>query len=204
MKKRSLVCLAAGALLLTAALAGCGAQSKSSGLKPMNTEGVFPESSVLLEAGGQTARASGTELTGAEVFEDSEMQAESSVYNQPDMAASVIGKLDSGAVVSVAGRTADNGWFKIAYNGRVAYIPADVLPAEANNTPAAPVNNTPVNNYVPPVNNTPVNNYVPPVNNTPAPDNGNTVVLDADQNPDDYYELDPNANPPAGEGTENP
>lgn len=121
MKKRNGIIIGISALTLAVACAGCG--SKSAVIASSQTEGITPEMTVLLEAG----EAMASELTGEETFSEQELTAAATVYSTPEAEGSVLGSLPSGSKVQAFGPVNSGAWYLVAYNGRVAYIPADAL-----------------------------------------------------------------------------
>lgn len=58
------------------------------------------------------------------------------VYNKPDDTSSQLGRLEWGDTIQVIEATADAEWYKISYNGRVAYVTASNVRKEAEDNTA--------------------------------------------------------------------
>lgn len=135
--------LAAGLML-----SGCGA-AEAETAQPVRVEGldalaavfVTPEPSAApeqmnpSEEQGITVEA---EAMGNEPETERKTVKASDIYNQPETDAAVLGSVASGSVVSVIGLAEDEDWYKIDYNGRVAYIQANVLEVPVDDSLVSP------------------------------------------------------------------
>lgn len=65
-----------------------------------------------------------TEAIGDGELQERTMSRRTYVHNKPDETSAQLGRLEWGDTIQVIEATEDGEWFKISYNGRVAYITA--------------------------------------------------------------------------------
>lgn len=176
MKKRT-----SAVVLLTAGLwlSGCGV-TEANTAQPVQAEGLealhavlaTPEPTAIPEQESQIEEQQisvEAEAMGNEQETERRTVKAADIYNQPSTDASVLGKVSRRDVVLVIGLAEDEGWYKIDYNGRVAYIQTDVLAATAN------VSTEPLLPAVTPVaSEVPTSTPPPAPTSTPMPTPGKT------------------------------
>ncbi len=77
------------------------------------------------------------EASGSAELTERTMMRRTYVYNKPDDTSSQLGRLEWGDTIQVIEETADAQWYKISYNGRVAYVTVANVRKETNEDTAA-------------------------------------------------------------------
>ena len=115
-----------GAMLTAILIAGCRAavnQESNENHNPMDDPLIFSISTEEQKAEWSVI----SELLGEEEEQEQEVLADADVYNRPSMQASQLGKVKEGDFLPVLDICEDNDWYKVVYNGRVAYIRAEAV-----------------------------------------------------------------------------
>jgi len=76
------------------------------------------------------------EASGSAGLTERTMMRRTYVFNKPDDTSSQLGRLEWGDTIQVIEETADAQWYKISYNGRVAYVTASNVRKEAEDNTA--------------------------------------------------------------------
>lgn len=122
-----------GAMLTAILTVGCRAasdQELNENCNPMDEPLIFWISTEVQ----QEEQPVISELLGEEEEQEQEVLADADIYNRPSMQASQLGKVKEGDFLPVLGICEDNDWYKVVYNGRVAYVRAEAVAMEEADT----------------------------------------------------------------------
>lgn len=114
------------AVILTAGCRAAADQNSIESIDPMDEPLTFVLSTEVQEE----MQPMISELLGGEEEQEKELLADADIYNQPSMQASQLGAVKEGDILSVLGICEDKDWYKVVYNGRVAYVRTEAVAAE--------------------------------------------------------------------------
>ena len=122
-----------GVMLTAILIVGCRAasdQESNENCNPMDEPLIFSISTEVQKEEQSVI----SELLGEEEEQEQEVLANADIYNRPSMQASQLGKVKEGEFLPVLGICEDNDWYKVVYNGRVAYVRAEAVAMEEADT----------------------------------------------------------------------
>lgn len=178
-KKEIIICVG---IICSVLLFGCGAKKEdtenSTQVQLANLDAVKFSMVESTEGKLPDSEADGTEKTTTRaVIENTD------IYNKPTKGATVIATIEEGSDIAVIGMLSNKEWYKVVYNGRVAYIKASSIEQVEDE------------NIVPEVNDK------KNTNSNKTNSQGNVVQNNSAGESENNNEPIPNPNSPASDGT---
>jgi len=127
-------------------MAGCGTEVpggkegqfvEAQGLNQALVSAIVPQKSPVTadESEDRVAELPQPEVTGSEAETEKRVVKTADIMSHAAENASRLGTVNEGEVLTVVGTVEEGGWIKVCYNGRIAYIYADVLEPDPTPTP---------------------------------------------------------------------